>query len=183
MAAFYSRNGDQGYTGLLGKGRIAKEDLRMEALGTVDEVTSALGLARALSKVPATPPLIVEVQRRLYLLMSDVASTPEAAEKVTRITSDDVAWLEQQVDRLTAETTFPREFIVPGDSLPAAMLDMARTVVRRAERRVSELLHRGDLVNAEVLRFMNRLSSLCYLLELREIQESGQQGPTLARQE
>ncbi len=167
-STFYTRGGDEGYTGLLGEGRVRKEDLRMEALGTIDEAGAALGLARAHVRSAGAAELILQVQRDLYGLMGEIAATPENAARFRVIDSQKVVWLEAQTDALTAQVEIPREFIVPGDSVQGAYLDLARTVVRRAERRVSDLLHRGDIQNPELLRYLNRLSSLCFVLEIRE---------------
>lgn len=180
-ATFYTRGGDEGYTGLLGEGRIAKEDLRMEALGAVDEANAALGLARAHVHSTEGSALLLHVQRDLYGLMAELAATPENAQRFHAIDADKVAWLEAQVDALTKMVEIPREFIVPGDTAEGAFLDLARTVVRRAERRVAAVFHRGDVTNAELLRYLNRLSSLCFILELRENQIIGNKKITLAK--
>ena len=167
-STFYTRGGDDGYTGLLGAGRVAKEDLRLEAVGAVDEANAALGVARSLSRSPEGPGLILQVQRDLYGLMGELAATPENAERFRVIDAQRVAWLESQVDAITEVVELPGEFIVPGDTVESAFFDLARTVVRRAERRVADLLHRGDIRNPELLRYLNRLSSLCFVLEIRE---------------
>lgn len=179
-STFYTRGGDQGYTGLLGEGRVAKEDLRMEALGAVDEAGAALGLARAHARSVEAPALILQVQRDLYGLMGEVAATPENAERFRVIDVQKVAWLEAQTDALAAQVEIPREFIVPGDTVQGAYLDLARTVVRRAERRVSDLYHRGDIQNPELLRYLNRLSSLCFVLEIREHGAAGEGGTKIS---
>lgn len=179
--SFYTRGGDEGYTGLLGKGRIPKEDLRIEALGTIDEANAALGLARAHARSPEAAGLIINIQRDLYGLMSEVAATPETAGRFYTIDAAKVAWLETQADTIGAVVGVPGEFIVPGDTVNGAFFDLARAVVRRAERRVAELLHRGDIGNPDLLRYLNRLSSLCYVLELLEHKTSGSAKISLAR--
>jgi cob(I)alamin adenosyltransferase len=176
----YTRGGDGGYTGLLGEGRVAKEDPRMEAIGAVDEAGAALGLARAHARSPEGPGLLLSIQRDLYGLMAELAATPETAGRFRSIDAQKVAWLEAQVDALGGVTEVPREFIVPGDTAEGAFLDLARTVVRRAERRVAGLLHSGEIANPELLRYLNRLSSFCFVLELRENQIAGNPKPTLA---
>jgi cob(I)alamin adenosyltransferase len=181
MKSIYSRTGDDGYTGLLGEGRVPKFDARMEALGAVDEATAALGLARNLTNIPETRQLILKVQGHLYGLMAETAATPENAATFRSIDADQVTWLEAEADALTQTVPMPREFIVPGDSLPGAYLDLARTIVRRAERRLAELLQRGDVENIQLLRYLNRLSSLLFMLELRENQALGTERPTLAK--
>lgn len=167
-SAFYTRNGDEGYTGLLGEGRVAKEDPRIEAIGAVDEAGSALGLARAHAVSTEDAELIRLVQRDLYGLMAELAATPKNVERFRTIDDQRLAWLESQVDTVYASVDVPREFITPGDTIPGAYLDMARSIVRRAERRVAELFHQGAIDNANLLRYLNRLSSLCFVLEIRE---------------
>ena len=179
--SFYTRAGDEGYTGLLGEGRVAKEDLRLEALGAVDEANSALGLARAHVRSAEGPGLLLHIQRDLYGLMSELAATPENADRFHTIDVEKVAWLESQVDALTNLIEIPGEFIVPGDTIEGAFLDLARAIVRRAERRVADLFHRGHVTNPELLRYLNRLSSLCFILELRENQIIGNKKITLAK--
>lgn len=180
-SSFFTRGGDDGYTGLLGEGRVRKEDPRMEALGAVDEASSALGVARAHARADQTPLLLLQVQRDLYGLMAELAATPENAARFQVIDAEKVAWLEAQTDMIGALVEIPREFIVPGDTVNGAYLDAARAVVRRAERRVADLLHRGDIVNSELLRFLNRLSSLCFVLELLENQAAGNSKISLAK--
>jgi cob(I)alamin adenosyltransferase len=165
---FYTSEGDDGYTGLLGAGRVAKEDIRLEAVGAVDEANAALGIARALSRSPETSHVILQIQRDLYGLMAELAATPENAARFRSVEAARVAWLEAQVDLLSQQVEVPKEFIVPGDAVEGAFVDLARAVVRRAERRVAGLLHRGEIANPELLRYLNRLSSFCFLLELRE---------------
>jgi cob(I)alamin adenosyltransferase len=178
---FYTSRGDDGFTGLLGEGRVAKNDARMEALGAVDEAGAALGVARALAGGAQTPAILLQVQRDLYGLMGELAATPENAPKFRVIDAERVAWLESQIDALSAQVEIPREFIVPGDSVEGAFVDLARTVVRRAERRVAALYHQGGLENQQLLRYLNRLSSLCFLIELAENQATGQGRVTLAK--
>ncbi len=181
MTRFYTKKGDDGYTSLLGRGRVPKYDSRIESVGAVDEANAVIGLARALSKAPQTSAILLEVQRDLYHLMAEVAATPEEAFKFRKITADKVAWLESHTDDLSAKVTIPEEFIIPGDSPAGAAIDMARAIVRRAERQMAHLLHLQKLENQELLYYMNRLSSLLFVLELLENQASGIIRPTLAK--
>jgi cob(I)alamin adenosyltransferase len=181
MFKFYTRLGDEGFTGIIGKERLAKFDLRIEALGTVDEANAALGMARSLCKAPENLELILQVQRELFALMSELATTADLGEKFHKISPEKVTWLEEMSDELTKKVSSPMEFIVPGDSQAGAALDMARTIVRRAERRVVELTHRKGVKNQELIRFLNRLSTLVYLMELRENQAAGYEKSTLAK--
>lgn len=179
--SFYTRGGDEGYTDVLGERRVAKEAARIEALGSVDEASAALGVARAHIHAPEGPELLLQVQRDLYGLMGEVAATPENAKTFCMIDDQKVNWIEEQIEMLTQLVDMPREFIIPGDTAGSAYLDLARTVVRRAERRVADLYHRKEIINPDLLRYLNRLSSLCFLLEIREVQISGKSGITLAR--
>lgn len=183
MAKFYTRTGDNGYTGLLGEGRVPKYHPIPEAVGAVDEATAALGMARAACKAQESTGLLLAVQRDLYHLMAELAATPENAAQFRKIDAVRVAWLETQTDALAGRVEMPREFIVPGDSPAGASLALARTIVRRAERRVAQLFHEATIANGELLRYLNRLSSLCFVLELLENQFEGQPAPTLAKGE
>ena len=174
MSSIYTQTGDEGSTGLLGEGRVQKFDLRIEALGALDEATAALGLARASANNPEIAPLIVQVQRDLYKLMAEVGATPENANKFRSIDDTRVKWLEIQTDAITSVVKVPREFILPGEIPSSAAMGLARTIVRRAERRVVELYHSGGLENLSLLAYLNRLSSLCFALELLENQQAGQ---------
>jgi cob(I)alamin adenosyltransferase len=173
MPPFYTQTGDEGKTGLLGEGRVTKFDLRIEALGALDEATAALGLARASANAPLVASLILEVQRDLYKLMSEVGATPENAEKFRFIDGARVKWLETQADAISDEVEMPKEFILPGESPSSAAMALARTIVRRAERRVVELHNAGGLENPSLLAYLNRLSSLCFALELLETRQTG----------
>lgn len=177
---FYTSKGDDGTTNLLGEGRVAKYHARIEAVGTLDESTAALGLARAQCQDPLSGPILVEAQRDLYKLMAEVAATPENAEKFHFIDGSRVAWLEEQTDKLSRMVEMPREFILPGDSLAGAALSLARAIIRRAERRVVELFDLNELSNPDLQRYLNRLSSLCFVLELVENKAAGHK-TTLAK--
>lgn len=178
--AFYTAKGDDGTTGLLGEGRAPKYHIRMEAVGALDEASAALGLARAQCSAPQTPPILVEAQRDLYKLMAEVAATPENAKRFRFIDETRVNWLEQKTDELSAVVEMPKQFILPGDTLGGAALSLARAIVRRAERRVVHLFDNKEIINADLQRYLNRLSSLCFVLELLENQHAGKK-TTLAK--
>jgi cob(I)alamin adenosyltransferase len=183
MDKLYTSTGDDGFTGLLGEGRVPKYHPRTEAVGALDEASAALGLARAICENPKSKQLLLEIQRDLYHIMAEISATPENAEKFRGITSSRVSWLEGEVDALTASVEMPREFIVPGDTQAGASLALARTITRRAERWLARLLHDHEIENGELLRYINRLSSLCFILELVENQTAGNASPTLAKSE
>lgn len=171
--SFYTAKGDDGTTGLLGEGRVPKYHARMEAIGALDEASAALGLARAQCSAPQTPAILLQAQRDLYKLMAEVAATPENAQRFHYIDDSRVNWLEEQADSMSTMVEMPREFILPGDTLGGAALSMARAIVRRAERCVVNLFDDEVVVNPDLQRYLNRLSSLCFILELFENQFSG----------
>lgn len=170
--SFYTRKGDNGTTGLLGKKRVSKHDARIEALGTLDESSASLGLARAAARDPRCIALLLEAQRDLYSLMAEVAAGPENANQF-HFDVQRVDWLEEQTDSLSRTVEMPKEFIVPGDSAAGAALSLARAVVRRAERRVVELFDNKEITNPVLQQYLNRLSSLLFCLELLENQAAG----------
>ena len=171
--SFYTSKGDDGTTSLLGEGRVTKYHARIEAVGTLDESSAALGLARAQCLDPRSGPILLEAQRDLYKLMAEVAATPENAAKFRFIDAARVKWLEEQTDALSTLVEMPKEFILPGDSVAGAALSLARAVVRRAERRVVELHDEQEVINPDLQRYLNRLSSLCFVLELLENKAAG----------
>jgi cob(I)alamin adenosyltransferase len=182
MPRFYTKTGDDGYTSLLGKGRVPKYDARIETVGDIDEANAAIALARTLSLSTRTISLLIKVQIDLYHIMSEVASTTENAAHFRKITSERVNWLEENIDDISSQVDIPVEFIVPGDSKAGAAIDLARTIIRRAERRIARLLHLKKLDNPELLYYMNRLSSLCFVLELLENQVAGSDHNTIAKE-
>ena len=181
MSKFYTRTGDDGTTGTLGKIRLPKYHPRIEAIGTLDETSATLGLARALSQSPEVNAILIQVQRDLYSLMAEVAATPENADKFRSIDFTRVDWLEEQTDSFSEKVEMPKEFILPGETVSGGALSVARTVTRRAERRIAELLDTGELENKELLRYLNRLSSLCFMLELVENQFEGKETKIVKR--
>jgi cob(I)alamin adenosyltransferase len=181
MTHYYTRDGDDGYTGLLGAERVPKYAPRPEAYGSVDELSSVLGLARATVSDERSREVLLSVQRHLYRIMAELAATTETAIHLYRTSADDVAELERLTDALGSEIVLPRDFVVPGDTLPGAALDLARTVARRAERLVARLVHQEELENRQVLRYLNRLSSLLFILARYEDAVAGVSKATLAK--
>ena len=170
----YTRKGDSGTTGLLfGGDRISKADLRTDAYGTTDEAVSALGLARA-SIGAATDrtearlaTLIVRLQRELFVVGAELATHADRRDRLTdgvsRITAEMVTALEDEIDSLEELVEQPTEFVVPGESMTGAALDLARTTVRRAERRAVALSEVGELPDSQVLAYLNRLADLLFV--------------------
>lgn len=182
MSKFYTKTGDDGYTGRLGKGRLPKHHILIDAIGSIDEASAALGLARAQIKSPATGELITKIQKDLYHIMAELSATKENASKFRVIDDTRLAWLESELDNYSRSVETPAEFVVPGDSVTGAAFACARTIVRRAERRVAELHQAEQFDNPAILPYLNRLSSLCFVLELKENQSMGREGSTLAKE-
>jgi cob(I)alamin adenosyltransferase len=145
----------------------------MEAIGALDEASAALGLARATCQQPEIPGILQQVQRDLYHLMAEAAADPENAARFRKINPEKVAWLESTTDAISARITPPREFILPGETPGSGALALARTIVRRAERRMAALLDTQLVENPALLAYLNRLSSLCFALELLENAHQG----------
>ena len=125
---FYTTLGDDGTTDLLGA-RVGKDDPRVEALGALDEATSAIGLARALAAGERTGAVLIDAQRDLYRIMAELAFTDELRPASYALHEDRVRWLEAETDALAASVELPAEFVLPGESVPGAAADVARTVV------------------------------------------------------
>lgn len=183
MAKLYTRRGDDGQTGWLGSGRLPKNHPIIEALGALDEASAALGFARSSCQDSRTQEILLAVQRDLYRLMTEVSASQEAVARFQTVDGERVAWLEAQIDTLSSVVDLPGEFILPGDSQAGAALAFARAVVRKAERRVVDLYQEGAVRNPAVLQYLNRLSSLLFVLELLENKAAGIAGTTLARED
>ena len=165
MAKVTTGTGDTGYTGLLGNQRVPKYDPRPDTFGTVDEATSALGLARATTQDQTAREVILHMQRDLYVLMAELATLPENQAAIgMAVTAEHVRWLEETEDQLKAAVEIPNKFVIPGDTLDGAALDLARTIIRRAERMAARLMHEGIVRNPEVVRYLNRLSDAVFIL-------------------
>ncbi len=161
----YTHKGDDGTTGLLYGGRVAKDHSGPEAYGAVDEAVSALGVARAVAD-EAIGARILEVQRDLFVVGAELASSRREALQggVSLATAEMVDGLEQAIDELVDEAGLPDEFVVPGGSEVAAALDLARTIVRRAERRAVTHLRVQEIRGSEVVRYLNRLADYLFVL-------------------
>ena len=159
----YTRKGDDGSTGLLFGGRVRKDSPAIEANGAVDEAQAALGVARAqAARGSEVDELLVALERDLWVLMAEVATAPDNRAKLTEgtslVTAAMVAALEQRIDAINELFAMPEEFVVPGQNAIAAQLDVARTVVRRAER----LALTATPADSQVVPYLNRLSDLLW---------------------
>ncbi len=169
--------GDDGFTDLLGNERVAKYDLRPVCFGTVDEASAALGVAYTFAQADETKVLIRTVQKDLYHMMAELAATKDSASRFREIDADRVAWLAKQLERFEQKVDIQDDFILAGDSPAAATLDLARTIIRRAERSAAQLYHEEEIGNAHILAYLNRLSSLCFVLMLWEDHLAGNESP------
>ena len=168
----YTRTGDDGTTGLLYGGRVGKDSTGPDAYGAVDEAVSALGLARAdAERGSELDTLLVRLQRELFVVGAELATAPENRAKLvpgtTLVTAEMVDALEPIIDDVTTRYEAPQEFVLPGENRVAAALDVARAVVRRAERRCVAATRDGwldDAGGSEVVRYLNRLADLVYTL-------------------
>jgi cob(I)alamin adenosyltransferase len=172
MPPFFTGDGDDGTTGLLGKGRIPKHHPRAEAIGALDEAVAALGLARSLNSDAGTRAVLEAVQRHLYQVMAEVAAPGENAVRFRTIGPPQVSWIEEEIERRAETVPSPGEFLLGGDTPAGGSLDLARTVVRRAERRLSLLVDQGEVENRSLLAYLNRASSLCFVLILEGYQQA-----------
>ncbi len=186
----YTRSGDDGTTGLFGGGRVGKDHPRVEAYGAVDELNAWLGLAAAGSTGSSggnsgggsgggalggrVEAMLAELRSRLFDLGSDLATPLDSPhrDKVAPLTADDVREIEGWIDEIDAGNEPIRQFILPGGTELAARLHLARTVCRRAERRVISL-RTAEPVNAQALIYLNRLSDLLFALARRVNREAG----------
>jgi cob(I)alamin adenosyltransferase len=172
--------GDDGTTGLLyGGERIAKDDLRTEAYGTIDEAVAALGLARAELDLKrqhgSLPPVlggieetILRIQRDLFVVGAELATNPDAWDRLedgrTRVGAAMVEGVETLLVNLEKHLTMPREFVVPGETVTSAALELARTILRRAERRAVALDRAGMIPGRHLLPYLNRLADFVWVL-------------------
>jgi cob(I)alamin adenosyltransferase len=170
VVKIYTKKGDDGTTSLWYGGRVPKHHGRTEAYGALDEACSQLGLARALcaAEKAGLAADILRLQDDIFVAGAELATAPEAAERledgVSRTTEAMVADLEALIDRYMSEVELPPQFVIPGGNQLSAQLDVARTVVRRAERRIAALAGEGELASETVIHFVNRASDLVYAM-------------------
>jgi cob(I)alamin adenosyltransferase len=171
VVKIYTKKGDDGTTSLWYGGRVPKTNARTEAYGSIDEANSALGVARAISKAEDKADLhatILSLQQDLFVAGAELATSPEAAGRlqdgVSRITDGMVEALEADIDRYMNQVDLPPQFVIPGGTELSAALDVARSAIRRAERRLVELRDSEGLASDTVLRYLNRASDLAFAL-------------------
>jgi cob(I)alamin adenosyltransferase len=169
IMSIVTKNGDAGFTTLMFNRRVSKSDPRVEAYGCADELTSALGMARASAQDDLTRETLFAAQKDLVALMGELATLPEDCERYVQegfavVTPEMTARLEGVIARVEAEQPVLRDWVIPGNTVHSATLDLARTAARRAERRICVLREAKALANAEILVYLNRLSDLLWLL-------------------
>jgi len=168
----FKKLGDDGQTDLLYGGRILKSSLRVEAYGTVDEAVSAIGIARALTGDEKIRSILLKIQRELFTIGAELATEPSEYDKLVKrfgqTTPSMVKAIEETIEAYEETTEMPSGFVVPGANAVSSHLDLARAIVRRAERRSVELREKQGLVNEQVLRYLNRLADLLFLLARAE---------------
>jgi cob(I)alamin adenosyltransferase len=170
VVKIYTKKGDDGTTSLWYGGRVPKSHRRTEAYGTLDEAASQLGVARALCDASAAELAadILRLQDDLFSAAAELATAPEASERledgISRTTQAMVAELEERIDRYMSEVELPPQFVIPGGNRLSAQLDVARTVIRRAERHIAALSEEGELAGETVIHFVNRASDLAYAM-------------------
>ena len=165
----FSKKGDRGFTSLRGGRRISKSGPRPEAYSTLDEASSALGIARAAAIQQTTKETILSIQKDLLLHGAELATAPGDLKKYfPQITAEHVDRLERLIEELRREVVIGKEFILPGETMASAAIDLSRTVVRRAERKAVNLIHEKIISNVEVVRFLNGLADLLFPLSRYE---------------
>ena len=168
MLNIYTKTGDQGFTNLLTGERISKASPRVEAYGTVDEINSVLGIAKATVLKPEVKKVICSLQKILILLMTQLASRDNNNNEPYYITIEHVNNLENLIDEFSSKLKPIKSFVLSGDNISSAVLDLARTVTRRAERQIIRLntidKHKPNVEDKYLLIVLNRLSDLCFVL-------------------
>ena len=159
-----TKHGDGGQTGLVGGVRVSKASLRVEAYGAVDELTSQIGFARAMCPDAAVGELLKDIQREMFAIGGALATPKPRPGKAPAVNAAMVERLTAEVNRIEAIDGVLGDWAIPGEHAVSAALDVARTVCRRAERRVVQLAESGEEVNADLLAYLNRLSDLLWIL-------------------
>ena len=158
-------SGDKGTTSLYSGERVKKYSLRPEAYGTVDEYGSYLGAVKSIAQNPRTKEIIIYIQSSLFPLCTELATIPEKLNTVKKlIGSEEIERVETWIKELEEELKLPASFVMPGENLSSSLLHIARTIIRRAERRIVELSEKEKGISPNLLKYVNRLSDLTYLL-------------------
>jgi len=163
LARIYTRTGDKGETGLVGGARVPKDSVRVEAYGNVDELNSTLGVVRTFLNDRELDALLGELQNDLFVVGADLATVPGAKRNLPRISKDKITSMERTIDKFESELRPLKSFILPGGGIAGSLLHNARTVARRAERRIVAL-GKSETINEDIVPFVNRLSDLLFVM-------------------
>ena len=177
MVKIYTKSGDKGETNLLFGGKTSKSDLRVETYGTVDEAVSSLGLAKSLISNTEIKLIIENLQQSLFIIAAELATSPNNKKKLNNevkvITKNMVSDLESLIDNINEKINLGNKFIMPGTSVTSAAIDVSRTVVRRLERRIVELIELDTSINSNIIPYINRTSDLLFILGRLEDKDKG----------
>jgi cob(I)alamin adenosyltransferase len=181
MTKIYTKTGDDGTTGLLFGGRVSKADALVDAYGDVDEAVSALGVARAACGDPELSALLLRLQRELFVVAADLAANPRRREQleagISLVDAELVDGVEQTIDRLVAARPLRPVFVVPGANATSASVDLARAVLRRAERHAVRAAAEGHHVSPQAIAYLNRLGDLLYVLARTAADDDDEEEP------
>jgi len=167
----FSKKGDGGETSLLGGQRVPKYDPRPETYGVLDEASSALGVVRASTRNPLIKDTIMAVQKDLLVMGAELSTLPEDLPKLSRrIDAVDAKRIEDLIDDLQRNVKLKNEFIYPGETVISAYIDVARTIIRRAERKAAKLKSEGLVDNPHIHQYLNRLADMLFTLARYEEQ-------------
>lgn len=168
----FNKRGDGGETSLLYGGRVSKADLRTDTYGTLDEAVSALGLGRSLARRGRVKEIVLELQKELFVVGAELATQDENLSRLSeKIDGVKVDRLQALIEELEEKIELPKAFIIPGGNPASAALDLARTIIRRGERKAVGLKEEGTLKNPEILRYLNRAADLLFVLARFEEKE------------
>jgi cob(I)alamin adenosyltransferase len=161
----FSKRGDKGETSLLGGQRVPKYDPRPETYGVLDEASSVMGVARAMTRSQKIKDILLAVQKDLLMMGAELSALPGDVQKLPkRIDESDVQRVEDLIDDLQKEVKLKNEFIYPGETVVSAQIDVARTVIRRAERNAAKMKDDGLVKNPEIHKYLNRLADMLFTL-------------------
>jgi cob(I)alamin adenosyltransferase len=173
--------GDAGITSLIGEGRFAKSNFIFEVLGSIDELSAVIGIAKASIADLAIKQQLSDIQITLYKLMTELSYTDQSKLKNPLLTSEHLIIIEDIIKKISSSVPIPAGFILPGDSVQASYLDIARTITRKVERRIVELDSLVTIQNKLIMQYVNRLSTFFFMLEIQILHDQGIIKPTMAK--
>jgi cob(I)alamin adenosyltransferase len=173
--------GDAGITSLIGEGRFAKSNYIFEVLGSIDELSAVIGSSKASIPDLAIKQQLSDIQVTLYKIMTELSYTDQSKLKNPLLNSDHIMTLEDIIIKISSSVPIPAGFILPGDSLQAGYIDIARTITRKVERRIVELDGMDSIQNKLIMQYINRLSTYFFMLEIQILHDQGLIKPTMAK--